>query len=230
MGKAKITKTSAGSQTVYDRCLEWFKNKVLVVIVLLMAVLYSGVSELIKSTRENRENLFGKEGLLTKNTTLDTLKFQKSDAADKIRPLSFKVRDPCYVTGKRNGHSRPPVVDTIFLKRIDTIFIDTLKAHNIVKKYFFRLDSLVEGQTFVDPLTSSSIAIFSIQPCFEAKAILNYPNGFYTLSADTPEQIKVRPGQSWDDIIYEQKRFKMTIQDINYPKKLFSISISEVDD
>lgn len=213
-------------ETFYDKVINRFKNNVLITILLVCVLLYSGITELIKNTKENHDNLFGENGLIKPedsnrtpfnfdsskmNVYFDTVKVYVRSAAINERKLIYKN-----------------IRDTITVIKPDTVYITDTSVKKD-DKYFFRLNDLREGMTFLDPLTNSSISVFKISEDFTASAILDYPDGFYTIHFDKPEPVKVRPGDSWNNVHYNQKNYKMTITDINSSSKSFSVEIRQTD-
>jgi Txe/YoeB family toxin of Txe-Axe toxin-antitoxin module len=54
--------------TTYDKLISSFKNNKVIVGILIGFIIYGGLSNLIKLTKENKENLFGKDGLIKLET------------------------------------------------------------------------------------------------------------------------------------------------------------------
>lgn len=215
--------------TSYDTSLKKIKDNKIVTPFLILFTIYVGMSQLIKITYENKENLYGEKGLLKKNDTASSPKMQESDTAEKSKIQAPAIESP----GANRSFNKITIQritkrDTITFIRRDTAYIlDTSKPKSFSQKYSYRSDDLKEGKAFVDPLTNSTISIFSIQPDFTASAILDYPDGFYTISFEKPDPIKVRPGDSWNNIYYHEKNYKLTIVNIDFIDKTFSVEIQE---
>lgn len=214
-------------ETFYDKAIKWLKNRAVITILLIFIILYSGLTGLIKNTKENHDNLFGAGGLLTWNDTVQTK--PNLDTTVKVS----MINDASKI------HTKPPEItrrklltriirDTITILKSDTVFV-TDTSIKTSDKYFFKLSNLKEGEAFVDPLTNSSVSVFNIEEDFTASAILDYPNGFNTISFKEPPSVKVRPGDSWKNIYYNQKKYKMTITEINHSTKLFSAEIRQIN-
>jgi hypothetical protein len=215
--------------TSYDQYLERIKSNKLVKAVLILLIIYTGISEIIKKTNENKENLFGEKGLLKKNDTVSSPKIQESDTANKSN-----VKAPAIGSPQANRSFNKITIqrlikrDTITFVKKDTVYIiDTSKPNLFRQKYSYRLDDLKEGGAFVDPLTNSTISVYRIQSDFTASAILDYPDGFNTVYFEKPDPIKVRPGDSWNNIYYHKKNYKLTIVSIDFINKTFSVEIQE---
>lgn len=210
-------------ETFYDKTIRRFKSSVPVALFLLLLIIYTGVTEVIKNTKENRDNLFGKEGLFKKqDSAIVAVAITDSVKKDSIHQDS--VADRKRIPREKDIRIRV-IRDTILVRKSDTVFIiDSVSKKD--ENYSFRLNNLREGQTFSDPLTGSSISIFDISDKFQAKAILDYPDGFYGLETDNPA-VTVRPGDSWNNIFYDKRSFKMTILDIDHASKSFSVEIRQ---
>lgn len=229
MNNSKRNKSEKEDLTRYDKSIKKFKNSKIFVAFLIILSIYGGVTEIIKKTYENKENLFGENGLLKKNDTVNSSQILESDTTQKL-----KIQLPVIgYTRMDKGFYKHPIHriikrDTIILMSRDTVYIsDTSSPKPPNQKYSFRSDEIKEGKAFVDPLTNSTISIFRIQPDFTASAILDYPDGFNTIYFQKPDPIKVRPGDSWNNIYYHEKSYKLTIVNINNTDKTFSIEIQE---
>jgi hypothetical protein len=213
--------------TSYDQYLERIKSNKLVKAVLILLIIYTGISEIIKKTNENKENLFGEKGLLKKNDTVSSPKIQESDTANKsnVKAIGSPQANRSF---NKITIQRLIKRDTITFVKKDTVYIiDTSKPNLFRQKYSYRLDDLKEGGAFVDPLTNSTISVYRIQSDFTASAILDYPDGFNTVYFEKPDPIKVRPGDSWNNIYYHKKNYKLTIVSIDFINKTFSVEIQE---
>jgi len=231
MNNLRRNKLEKDTQTFYDKSIKWFKNNKIFTAVLILLIIYTGISEIIKQTNENKEYLFGRNGLLKKGDTANSQKMPESDSVEKSKFLPLAIGNP-QIGKSFNKQTIQRVIkyDTITLIRRDTVYLpDTSKIKLSNQKYSYRLDDLKEGKAFVDPLTNSTISIFRIQPDFTASAILDYPDGFNTIYFEKPDPIKVRPGDSWNNIYYHKKNYKLTIININYSDKNFSIEIQAND-
>jgi hypothetical protein len=229
MNKLRRNRSGKNTQNFHDKSIERLKNSKIISAMLILSIIYLGLSEIIKITNENKENLYGKNGLLKKNDTASSPKIPESDTAGKSKVQQFDMGNS-RVDKSFNRLTIQRIIkrDTITFIRKDTVFmLDTSKTKSSNEKYSYGSDDLKEGKAFVDPLTNSTISIFSIQPDFTASAILDYPNGFNTIYFEKPDPIKVRPGDSWNNIYYHEKNYKLTISNINYTDKTFSIEIQE---
>lgn len=226
MNNLKRKKLEKRPQASYDTSLNKIKDNKIVTSILILFIIYTGLSEIIKKTYENVENLYGEKGLLKKNDTANYLKILESDAAEIP-----KVQMPVIEDSQRDksvNHLTQRIIrrDTVTFIRRDTVYLlDTSMSKSLSQKYSFRQDELKEGRAFVDPLTNSTISIFRIQPDFTASAILDYPDGFNTIYFEKPDPVKVQPGDYWNDIYFHQKKYKMTIVKIDYLSKTFSVEI-----
>jgi len=178
---------------------------------------------------ETKENLFGTQGLFSPHDTV-VPQIPIAGNKDSVIYITMPTQSPKSINNQVVPKNEAPrlkhVRDTILITQIDTVYIqDNYKDG----KYSYHIDNLHEGQTFVDPLTNSTVSIFNIQPDFTASAIMDYPNGFHTLYFEKPPPVKVRPGDSWTNVRYEHKTYKLTITNINYLSKIFSINISETN-
>ncbi|NMM50764.1 hypothetical protein [Marinigracilibium pacificum] len=97
------------------------------------------------------------------------------------------------------------------------------KSHK--KKYRYS-EKLKEGESFIDPLTNSTVSIYKIEMDYSAKAKVDYPNGFNTTKVKS-ESIDVSPGFTWTDVRFENRQFKIVIQKIDPLFDEFVIEIIE---
>jgi hypothetical protein len=229
MKKLRRKRLEKSTLTSYDQSLERIKSNKLVKAVLISLIIYTSISEVIKKTNENKENLFGERGLLKNNDTVCTPNIQKFDTAEKLHDQSSSVDSPQVNRSFYKINIQKSIIrDTVTFVKRDTVYImDTSKPIFLNQKYSYRSNDLKEGSAFVDPLTNSTISVYKIQPDFTANAILDYPDGFNTIYFEKPDPIKVRPGDSWSNIYYHKKNYKLTIVDIDFIDKTFSIEIKE---
>ncbi|RYJ39306.1 hypothetical protein NU08_1614 [Flavobacterium anhuiense] len=72
--EGKLIPKSQLEKTHFEKISDKFKNNKLVTGVLIGFIIYGGISSIIKLTKENQDNLYGKDGLLNKAKSIDTIK------------------------------------------------------------------------------------------------------------------------------------------------------------
>ncbi len=92
--------------------------------------------------------------------------------------------------------------------------------NNDSKKYQFT-KKLKEGETFIDPLTQSSLAIFEISIEFKASAIISLPN------KSSKKTIIVEPGNSWV-FNYKKDTYKLILQKIDPLYDEFTVNLIQL--
>lgn len=73
----KIISDINAEKSIYDKTLEKIKNNRIIAGILIGFLFYGGISETIKYTKENRENLFGNDGLINQKQK-DSIKTDKN--------------------------------------------------------------------------------------------------------------------------------------------------------
>lgn len=96
----------------------------------------------------------------------------------------------------------------------------------IVKKYRYS-EKLKEAESFIDPLTNSTISIYNIQMSFKAMAKADYPDGF-NLKKVKSNPIEIYPGYTWSNVVFKERQFKIVVQKIDPLLDEFVVEIIEL--
>lgn len=75
----KITAKIQAEKSNYDKAMSKIKNNKIIVGIIIGFLIYGGISEIIKRTKENKENLFGKDGLINNSTVVKDSTDSKSN-------------------------------------------------------------------------------------------------------------------------------------------------------
>jgi hypothetical protein len=78
-------------KTYFEKISDKFKNNKLVAGVLIGFAIYGGISSIIKFTKENQDNLYGKNGLLNKAKPTDSIK-QKDNKTIKYDSINGQTK------------------------------------------------------------------------------------------------------------------------------------------
>lgn len=94
--EGKIISDINAEKPFYEKAIDKIKNNKIIAGILIGFLIYGGISETIKYTKENRENLFGTDGLLnTKEIEKDS-----TDTIKKINSDSKKLNDSIKIIEK----------------------------------------------------------------------------------------------------------------------------------
>lgn len=77
--EGKLTAQIESEKSTYDKLVERFKNNKIIAGILIGFLIYGGLSQLIQLTKDNKENLFGKDGLIKTDTIQDQNKVEKAN-------------------------------------------------------------------------------------------------------------------------------------------------------
>lgn len=87
--EGKILSDINSEKSFYEKAVEKIKNNRIITGILIGFLIYGGISEAIKNTKENKENLFGTDGLLNqKKVSKDS-----TDIIEKFKIDSTKIID-----------------------------------------------------------------------------------------------------------------------------------------
>ncbi|MFV8464170.1 hypothetical protein [Flavobacterium sp. LB1P62] len=93
--EGKLISKSQSEKTYFEKISDKFKNNKLVAGILIGFVIYGGISTIIKLTKENQDNLYGKDGLLNNDKPIDSInqknnKTAKYDSIKKPNKIKYQ--------------------------------------------------------------------------------------------------------------------------------------------
>lgn len=92
--EGKIISDINAEKSFYEKTMEKIKNNKIIAGILIGFLIYGGISETIKYTKENRENLFGNDGLLNqKKKDSTTLNKNSQSESENIQDSTININE-----------------------------------------------------------------------------------------------------------------------------------------